>query len=88
MVPMCDYQQAIDRFATALTELRDHIRNHDLIADGAEVLAQMEIALAFLGRTRELRSWIAGDDGKGSAIEAEWASGWDFIRDHIRGWWD
>lgn len=39
-----DYQQAIDRFAPALAELRDHIRDHDLIADGPEVVAEIGTA--------------------------------------------
>lgn len=76
----CDYAFAVKDFRAGLIKLRDHIHEHDLIVDGPEVCAELDQAIAFLGGLDDL-PW--GKDG-----EAQWQAGWDFIRDHIRSWWD
>lgn len=80
--PICDYGQVLDSFVTELQRLEDHIRAHKVHVDWKRDADEIKKARQMYGVYRK-----ACESVKWEEEPKALANFFNYVRDHIQGWW-
>ena len=77
---MFDFAQVVDKFCDMLTELSDHLIEHQMVEGWEESVNQIN---------HVLEAWKTyKDTGDVLNEKFQWTLFWYLIAEHMQGWWD